>query len=105
MRKSINLYISTILLSSFISSSAFSTIVLDRTRIVFNGDQKSVSLTITNKNNQLPYLAQDWIEKSQGQKITSTFSSDALLVHTGDIGNSGAIMPCLGVEIYHHANE
>ncbi|EKT53665.1 minor fimbrial subunit (mannose-resistance fimbriae), MrfF protein [Providencia burhodogranariea DSM 19968] len=31
---------------------------------------------------------------------TSTFSSDALLVRTGDIGSSGAIMPGLGVEIY-----
>ncbi|EKT53662.1 fimbria/pilus periplasmic chaperone [Providencia burhodogranariea] len=74
MRKSINLYISTILLSSFVSGSAFSAIALDRTRIVFNGDQKSVSLTITNKNNQLPYLAQGWVENSQGQKITSPFA-------------------------------
>lgn len=32
---------------------------------------------------------------------TSTFSSDALLVRTGDIGNQGSIMEGLGVEVYH----
>ena len=57
MKKLTNLYISTILLSSLVSGSAFSAIALDRTRVIFNGDQKSVSITITNKNNQLPYLA------------------------------------------------
>lgn len=32
---------------------------------------------------------------------TTIFSSDALLVRTGDIGSAGAIMPGLGVEVYH----
>lgn len=32
---------------------------------------------------------------------TSTFSSDALLVRTGDISSQGPIMPGLGVEVYH----
>ena len=32
---------------------------------------------------------------------TSTFSSDALLVRTGDIGSQGSIMSGLGVEVYH----
>lgn len=74
MKKLTNLYISTILLSSLVSGSAFSAIALDRTRVIFNGDQKSVSITITNKNNQLPYLAQGWIENIQGVKITSPFA-------------------------------
>ncbi|ENL8516916.1 fimbria/pilus periplasmic chaperone [Providencia rettgeri] len=74
MKKLTNLYISTILLSCLVSGSAFSAIALDRTRVIFNGDQKSVSITITNKNNQLPYLAQGWVENIQGVKITSPFA-------------------------------
>ncbi|MGL4723262.1 MAG: fimbria/pilus periplasmic chaperone [Scandinavium sp.] len=44
---------------------------LDRTRIIFDGSQKSVSLTVSNGNKQLPFLAQGWIEDEQGQKIKS----------------------------------
>lgn len=73
MKKLTKLCISTMLLTGLMSESAFSAIALDRTRVVFDGDQKSVSLTISNKNSQLPYLAQGWIENSLGQKITSPF--------------------------------
>ncbi|MEW5558811.1 fimbria/pilus periplasmic chaperone [Enterobacter asburiae] len=44
-------------------------IALDRTRVVFDGSQSSVSLSISNQNKQLPYLAQGWIEDEQGNKI------------------------------------
>ncbi|MFK3645682.1 fimbria/pilus periplasmic chaperone [Pseudomonas protegens] len=44
---------------------------LDRTRVILNGDDKSVSLNINNQNTQLPYLAQAWIENEQDQKVTS----------------------------------
>ncbi|MED5672825.1 fimbria/pilus periplasmic chaperone, partial [Enterobacter hormaechei] len=44
---------------------------MDRTRIIFEGMQKSVSLNVANNNKQLPYLAQDWIENEKGEKITS----------------------------------
>ncbi len=74
MKKLTKLYINTILLSSLFSGSALSAIAIDRTRIIFNGDQKSVSITITNKNNQLPYLAQGWIENIQGVKVNSPFA-------------------------------
>jgi chaperone protein PapD len=46
-------------------------IALDRTRVVFNGGEKSTSLTISNENKQLPYLAQGWVEDAQGNKITT----------------------------------
>ncbi|MCT4715252.1 fimbria/pilus periplasmic chaperone [Enterobacteriaceae bacterium H18W14] len=46
-------------------------IALDRTRVVFDGGQKSESLNITNENKKLPYLAQGWIENEKGEKITS----------------------------------
>ncbi|MGG4675593.1 fimbria/pilus periplasmic chaperone, partial [Providencia sp. Me1] len=44
---------------------------LDRTRIIFDGENKSISLNITNNNKQLPYLAQGWIENEESKKITS----------------------------------
>lgn len=46
-------------------------IALDRTRIVFDGGQKSMSVNVSNENKQLPYLAQAWIEDAQGNKVLS----------------------------------
>lgn len=48
-------------------------ITLDRTRIIFNGDQKSTTITIYNKNKDLPYLAQAWLENTQNQKNNLPF--------------------------------
>lgn len=56
------------------STQVWGAVALDRTRVIFNGGQKTVSLTITNKNSQLPYLAQGWMENEQGKKITSPFT-------------------------------
>ncbi|MBC3379050.1 fimbria/pilus periplasmic chaperone [Serratia fonticola] len=44
-------------------------ISLDRTRVVFPGNEKSVSLTVRNQNSELPYLAQGWLEDAQGTKL------------------------------------
>lgn len=44
-------------------------IALDRTRAVFDGDQKSVSMTVSNDSKEQPYLAQGWLEDAQGKKI------------------------------------
>ncbi|MTC61462.1 fimbria/pilus periplasmic chaperone [Providencia rustigianii] len=54
-----------------VSHIAQAAISLDRTRVIFNGDQKSISLNISNNNKQLPYLAQAWIDDENGKKITS----------------------------------
>ena len=48
-------------------------ITLDRTRAIYNGTQKSLSITLTNKNKHLPYLAQAWVEDSNLQKGNSPF--------------------------------
>lgn len=53
------------------SSTAYSAVSMDRTRVIFDGGQKSISLNISNNNKQLPYLAQGWIENAEGQKIQS----------------------------------
>ncbi|MFV5712024.1 fimbria/pilus periplasmic chaperone [Escherichia coli] len=51
--------------------AADAAISLDRTRAVFNGGDKSMTLNIANDNKQLPYLAQAWIENEQQKKITT----------------------------------
>lgn len=61
------------ILSVLCASQAWGAIALDRTRVIFNGDQKNVSLTVTNKNPQLPYLAQGWIENDKSEKVTTPF--------------------------------
>ncbi|HDF2329240.1 TPA: fimbria/pilus periplasmic chaperone [Morganella morganii] len=62
-----------ILVNLFFAENAISAISLDRTRIVFDGKQKSLSVTVSNKNKQLPYLAQAWMDNENGEKITSPF--------------------------------
>ena len=60
-----------LLLAVLVSQQCQAAIALDRTRVIFDGTQKSVSLDISNQNKQLPYLAQGWLEDEKGNKITS----------------------------------
>ncbi|MBP2169255.1 P pilus assembly chaperone PapD [Erwinia toletana] len=53
------------------TSSALAAIALDRTRVIYNADDKAVSLAISNENKKLPYLAQGWLENEHGEKISS----------------------------------
>jgi chaperone protein PapD len=46
-------------------------IVLDRTRIIYPGGAKSISVNVINENKVLPYLAQSWLEDHKQQKISS----------------------------------
>ncbi|MFI8416177.1 fimbria/pilus periplasmic chaperone [Serratia sp. NPDC078593] len=62
------------LLGALLVQQAQAAIALDRTRVVFDGSQKSVSLNISNQNKQLPYLAQGWMEDERGNKIQSPFA-------------------------------
>jgi len=62
------------LLSLIGFSSAQAAIALDRTRAIISGDEKSISLNVSNENKQLPYLAQGWIENEKGEKIASPFT-------------------------------
>lgn len=55
-------------------SSAHAAVALDRTRAIITGNDKSISLNVSNENKQLPYLAQGWIENEQGEKITEPFT-------------------------------
>ncbi|MGX1960594.1 fimbria/pilus periplasmic chaperone [Serratia proteamaculans] len=59
------------LLGALLAPQAQAAIALDRTRVIFDGSQNSVSLNISNQNKQLPYLAQAWLEDPQGNKVQS----------------------------------
>lgn len=54
-----------------VAEEANAAIALDRTRVIFDGGSKSMSLNISNENKELPYLAQGWIENDSGEKIDS----------------------------------
>lgn len=58
-------------LAAVASQSAHAAVALDRTRVVYDASNKSESLSISNQNKSLPYLAQAWIEDAQGNKIQS----------------------------------
>ncbi|MBI0472088.1 molecular chaperone [Pectobacterium parmentieri] len=57
------------ILSALATQQSQAAIALDRTRVIFDGSQNSVSLDISNQNKQLPYLAQGWVEDEKGNKI------------------------------------
>ncbi|MBF7997763.1 fimbria/pilus periplasmic chaperone [Rahnella laticis] len=59
------------LLSLTALHAADAAVALDRTRVIFEGGNKSMSVNIHNDNNSLPYLAQSWVEDVNGQKIQS----------------------------------
>lgn len=60
-----------ILLSVQTASAAIN---IDRTRIIFPGQDKSVSLVINNQSKTMPYLAQSWMEDEKGNKISEPFT-------------------------------
>lgn len=61
--------ITLILTSALGIHSATAAISLDRTRVIFNGEDKSMVLNVTNNNKKLPYLAQAWVENEKGEKV------------------------------------
>ncbi|MFQ2734529.1 molecular chaperone [Aeromonas caviae] len=62
------------LLMTLLAGQAQAAVSLDRTRLIYPGEAKSVSLTIRNNNKTLPYLAQAWLEDANGKKINSPFT-------------------------------
>ncbi|OKB66835.1 molecular chaperone [Serratia marcescens] len=70
-RKESLLAVAVIASGMLIAQQSHAAIALDRTRVIFDGAGKSMSLSIRNENTTLPYLAQGWIEDSAGKKIES----------------------------------
>jgi P pilus assembly chaperone PapD len=63
--------LSIVCLEILMPRQALAAIALDRTRVIFDGSQQSVSMNVSNQNKQLPYLAQGWVEDEAGNKIQS----------------------------------
>lgn len=59
------------LVSLCVSNVGFSAVSLDRTRVVVSGDEKKISMSISNDDKKKPYLAQAWLEDKDGKKINS----------------------------------
>ncbi len=59
--------------TSLLVQSAYSAIALDRTRVIYNENDKSVSVGLTNEHKTSPYLAQTWIENDKDEKVNSPF--------------------------------
>ncbi|WP_345827706.1 fimbria/pilus periplasmic chaperone [Pantoea sp. BRR-3P] len=60
-----------LLIGTLITHQALAAIAMDRTRVIYNGSERSISLSISNENKSLPYLAQSWLEDAQGKKVNS----------------------------------
>jgi len=67
-------YYTLTLLLLLLVNQAYASISLDRTRVIYPGEVKSMSLNIRNNSTTLPYLAQAWLEDADGKKINSPFT-------------------------------
>ncbi|MGX9363048.1 fimbria/pilus periplasmic chaperone [Pantoea ananatis] len=52
------------------SVNAHGALTVDRSRLILNQGEKSISLNVTNRNEKDPYLAQGWMEDLDGKKIS-----------------------------------
>lgn len=59
----------------FTSCAANAAVAPDRTRLVFKGDDRSISVDLKNASEKVPYLAQSWVEDGQGNRISSPFTA------------------------------
>lgn len=60
-------------------NSAFAQISFDRTRVIVDSSQKNSQTIVISNNSETPFLAQAWIENSDGQKITSPLAALPIL--------------------------
>ncbi|EMK6937853.1 fimbria/pilus periplasmic chaperone [Vibrio cholerae] len=62
------------LLLALVAGQSQAAVSLDRTRVIYPGEAKSMSLTIRNNNKTMPYLAQAWLEDEEGNKVNQPFT-------------------------------
>ncbi|EJU9687168.1 fimbria/pilus periplasmic chaperone [Vibrio cholerae] len=62
------------LLLALLAGQSQAAVSLDRTRVIYPGVAKSMSLTIRNNNKTMPYLAQAWLEDEEGNKVNQPFT-------------------------------
>lgn len=60
-----------LILSVLTVNVSMAQLAFDRTRVIFDrGSQNSISMKVENVSSKMPFLAQTWIETSQGVKLT-----------------------------------
>ncbi|MGL5006063.1 MAG: fimbria/pilus periplasmic chaperone [Plesiomonas sp.] len=64
------LYMGVALIIILTAPTTNATISVDRTRVIFNGKDSTMGMTLQNNNEKQPYLAQSWIEDEKGNKST-----------------------------------
>lgn len=57
-------------LSGLAAMSSQAALTVDRSRLIFNEGEKSLSVNVTNRNERDPYLAQAWLDDEQEKKLT-----------------------------------
>jgi len=60
----------TVLLAAGVCSTVQAALTVDRSRLVMNEEDRSISINVNNRNTQDPYLAQGWMEDEKEQKLT-----------------------------------
>lgn len=54
------------------SFNTHAALTIERSRLIFNENDKSISVKVTNRNKKDPYLLQSWIENEKEEKIISS---------------------------------
>lgn len=68
--KIVNSGVMAVFASVIACSAAQAALTVDRSRLIMNEEDKSVSLNVTNRNQQDPYLAQGWMEDENEKKLS-----------------------------------
>jgi P pilus assembly chaperone PapD len=69
MKQTINRVLALSLFASALTP-AHAALTVDRSRLIYNEGEKSISVNVTNRNTQDPYLAQGWMEDGNEKKLT-----------------------------------
>lgn len=63
-------YIFVISLLAYLIQPVHAALTVDRSRLIYNEGEKSISVNVKNRNIQDPYLAQGWMEDENEKKLT-----------------------------------
>ncbi|MDM7565114.1 fimbria/pilus periplasmic chaperone [Klebsiella oxytoca] len=62
------LFLSLFLASVSVSTSSVAAVSVGGTRLVFNGNEKEASITVSNSNKGIPVLIQSWVDRGEHDK-------------------------------------
>ena len=68
------LFLSLFLASVSVSTSSVAAVSVGGTRLVFNGNEKEASITVSNSNKGIPVLIQSWVDRGEHDKSKAPFT-------------------------------